>query len=125
MKTEMPKTICVQLAQNKEGIFLLQKFDIKNVFDGGCNYVVYSEYESLRRENEKLKAKLEKAKWQPIDTAPKDGTVIDIWTTNRGRIVNVAWTLDDFDGTYYWGCENGGVYEPTHWMLLPDEPEQL
>lgn len=60
--------------------------------------------------------------WQPIETAPKDGTVIDIWTTNRGRIVNVAYTLDDFDGTYYWGCENGGVYEPTHWMPLPDSP---
>lgn len=37
---------------------MLQKFDTKTVFEGGINYVLYSGYESLRRENEKLQAKL-------------------------------------------------------------------
>lgn len=78
--------------------------------------------------------------WQPIETAPKDGTALlvmrNIWPgTKTGR-------AEDCNGhnTYvagYWSSENEGRWmcymdqirdpecpiEPTHWMPLPQPPE--
>lgn len=71
--------------------------------------------------------------WQPIATAPKDGTRVDLWGRNLLRydkaglrIVNVAWgpVIDWFgherdDWQHGWGES----FEPTHWMPLPPAPE--
>lgn len=69
--------------------------------------------------------------WQPIETAPKDGTRIDIWDPSHGgqRIADAYW---------YGGQKRGGWHAPnqdydgmdglyakdgiTHWMPLPDAP---
>ncbi len=68
-------------------------------------------------------------KWQPIETAPKDGTVVILaddssvypqgwWRMRKGWVF-----LDtNVEGPDY---TNGWVkgYGPTHWMPLPDPPE--
>jgi len=71
--------------------------------------------------------------WQPIETAPKDGTKVDLWGINhlhyakRGeRIVNVTWgRVTDFLGNERldWRHYRGEGYQPTHWMPLPAPPE--
>lgn len=106
--------------------------------------------EALRRENEELKAKinalemskiaadtiidcqqivmdreqakLDKVKWQPIETAPKDGTSI---------LVTDGFDVCDayFRGGDWWQYQCGDDWystsiNPTHWMPLPDAPEQ-
>jgi hypothetical protein len=65
--------------------------------------------------------------WQPIETAPKDGTTIlgaDFCSfTNQWNISTVSW-----DGA--WSLVITGAYaeddkwNPTHWMPLPTPPEQ-
>ena len=67
--------------------------------------------------------------WQTIDTAPRDGTVIDLWVSNQ-RLANCFWLvfLDDDDA--HW-CQqyaempraNFQIDEiPTHWRPLPEPP---
>jgi hypothetical protein len=67
--------------------------------------------------------------WQPIETAPKNGTKILLY--GRGSVYkqwNVCFweTEDDITGqenSFWWGW-NWPEYEPpTHWMLLPEEPQ--
>ena len=65
--------------------------------------------------------------WQPIETAPKDGTRVLIYqpagmwrSCNRGARIDLA----------YWhqpgNAEKPGFWmptsRPTHWMPLPDPP---
>lgn len=56
-----------------------------------------------------------KSNWLPIETAPKDGTAIDIWT-EWGRKTDVYW-----DGTH-WKAGCAIFSNPTHWMPVPDAP---
>jgi hypothetical protein len=71
--------------------------------------------------------------WRPIDTAPKDGTRIDVWLSG-GRIPDVYWGLPRHDcgeaGAYCDSCPVGEGWcdaygyltedeQPTHWMPLP------
>ena len=69
----------------------------------------------------------EAAKWQPIETAPKDGSNIIL-----GNDVTVAvgkWARDDWRAMYF-VCEGtddfragaGLIYKPTHWQPLPKSP---
>jgi len=65
------------------------------------------------------------AQWLPISTAPRDGTVIDLWV-NEVRLTDYRWhqlTPDNgfFDPVY------GGplcVRTATHWMPIPSAPEK-
>lgn len=71
--------------------------------------------------------------WQPIETAPKDGTVIDLWI-NGARWTDCWWQvgnrLHPLDGWYSdaldcgdadWFCDD---QQPTHWMPLPAPPHE-
>jgi len=75
--------------------------------------------------------------WQPIDTAPKDGTdIIVMYMHINTQIVHAAfWSnyeegLDDPDiegwWTYVWTevgrTKMDGRYSPTHWIPLPPDP---
>ena len=79
--------------------------------------------------------------WQPIETAPKDGTGMDVLceligredefkhvrftdvSWNTGNLGGVGWfrVLDDGDWEY---LEAGDIpWRLTHWMPLPEPPE--
>ena len=89
----------------------------------------------------------EARKWQPIDSAPKDGTVVLLW---GGRL---DWYKDDLNEdekhlhnrpvTGWWGRQpdwstentiwrycsyDSGIYgeyeNPTHWMPIPTPPPE-
>ena len=70
------------------------------------------------------------ANWHSIDTAPMNGTKIDLWTidpwtNDSGRITNVWW-----DGAWFRKNDSGEVrqiktykWNITHWMPIPDKPK--
>jgi len=76
------------------------------------------------------------SEWQPIETAPKDGTWIIVfggitgddeedrsfavaqWSNLlNGGTTDPRWMFAWYDGGYY-----GQYYDPTHWMPLPPPP---
>ena len=64
--------------------------------------------------------------WQPIDTAPKDGTHILLYRSNEHCSISEAfWRQDVFKIAYEWGG-HGWSYpkedQPTHWMPMPSSP---
>ena len=67
--------------------------------------------------------------WQDIASAPKDGTVIDLWTYNGERWTDAFWhnglgiwamRWAGLKGAHGWIIPNG---QPTHWMPLPAPPK--
>lgn len=73
------------------------------------------------------------SEWQPIETAPKDGTNVDLWAKCwraqaddfvYQRFTDCWWTKgDSMTGRHeHWvGFESLSWY-PTHWMPLPPPP---
>ena len=63
--------------------------------------------------------------WQPIDTAPKDGTEILVYASFAGtRKPVIATWLRSYGA---WLLHNVGMaitLTPTHWMMLPEPPEE-
>ena len=86
--------------------------------------------------------------WQPIETAPRDGTPIQVKIPGHGSDNVVAWFDDLMDsdgqscGGWHWmedneppDCWTDGIcwasnaddvasVQPTHWMPLPPPPAQ-
>lgn len=70
--------------------------------------------------------------WQPIETAPKDGTQIILTKISNGFVEQIdvgGWEIspgrDDpggYDPPWQDWTSNYGIEEPTHWMLLPEPP---
>lgn len=71
--------------------------------------------------------------WQPIETAPKDGTPILLYKPNEKRMG--AYLLAGFWDVEWWACAGSKlVYfsrldqreygHPTHWQPLPEPPEE-
>lgn len=63
--------------------------------------------------------------WQPIETAPKDGTLVDLWLSSGDtkRITGCYWSESGLcwtDGDRYY---LKGRVQPTHWMPLPEPPK--
>ena len=54
--------------------------------------------------------------WQPIETAPRDGTHV-LLATPKGRIADGFWSLNY--KVWSWPYV---MVEPTHWMPLLDRP---
>lgn len=72
-------------------------------------------------------------RWQPIDTAPKDGSLLILWESyevepfiGRWNDFRSRWVAStahyDTDGN---ACVIDTVYSPavTHWMPIPKAPE--
>jgi hypothetical protein len=66
----------------------------------------------------KLIARQQEGGWQPIETAPRDGTWV-IGATDFG-VVPLRWGLSWNDQHWANGCV---VYRPTHWRPLPPSPD--
>ncbi len=74
------------------------------------------------------------SEWWDIETAPKDGTEIDLFGTRNGkphRFPDARWVQECFGGilldVFSWrhkGWDIYGEFEYTHWMPLPDPPVQ-
>jgi hypothetical protein len=68
-------------------------------------------------------------KWQPIETAPKDGTHILIWDAKgSSSVVEVYWEAFDEERGYWAFAEEllSDVFlvnaTPSNWMALPEPP---
>lgn len=77
-------------------------FEVRQLFDNSQTRKTFQEgfYRAwnLRESNQ----------WQPIATAPTDGTVIDLWHKDWGRVVDQNYKEGD---------------KFTHWMPLPGAPK--
>jgi hypothetical protein len=83
-----------------------------------------------------------KSEWQPIETAPKDGTAVLLWGgqyeddlngPRDNEIISYAhFVPDDFDegdpgrweelgGCYY----SSWIHNPTHWHPVPPPPPEV
>lgn len=74
--------------------------------------------------------------WQPIDTAPKDGTIVlvyGLWAgeiggkdKTPGRYIANWVPSSDYQG-YHWLVDGTDAYaawvKATHWMPLPEPPQ--
>lgn len=70
-------------------------------------------------------------KWQPIETAPKDGKVVLLWLRSPWSEPRIAWWYESWrnwqpQGAYPHPTEDDmsgiGSQVPTHWMPLPADP---
>lgn len=56
--------------------------------------------------------------WQPIETAPKGGSIL----AYQKSTVFIATYAEYHDGNPCWRDEEMFIAEPTHWMPLPEPP---
>ncbi len=77
------------------------------------------------------------SEWQPIETAPKDGTLVDLWVVPKkrwdtkllgiepGRATDMQWIngkwWTDYQNWLWRGSLNANR-EATHWVLSPAPP---
>ena len=69
----------------------LQRNDMDNIY----------EYEVMAERMEQLEAELNKLKWKPINTAPKDGTKI-LLMDKYGDVLSAWWYVCPKDGQGNW-----------------------
>ena len=79
---------------------------------------VASKQAAMHDQAERERDEAREPKWQPIETAPKDGTKIIVFES--GQIMQVAWG-GVFGDT--WQGFSFFVEYPTHWQPLPTPPE--
>jgi hypothetical protein len=66
--------------------------------------------------------------WQPIATAPKDGTIVDLWSPgDGGRLTNYRRVRLSKTNIFYEPVFSGFavVRDATHWMPLPEPPKDV
>ncbi|MGL4649948.1 MAG: hypothetical protein ACRC1H_11110 [Caldilineaceae bacterium] len=57
--------------------------------------------------------------WQPIATAPRDGTPVDLWHRQGFRIAEQWWDAED----QVWVSDTRSDEDFTHWMPPPAPPK--
>ena len=70
--------------------------------------------------------------WQPIETAPKDGTeIVGLrLRTKQARVCSWRDTRNYYHPVFgrcntdtWWMDDTGEIFDPTHWQPLPEPPE--
>jgi hypothetical protein len=64
--------------------------------------------------------------WQPIDTAPRDGTRVLVWWAYRLCADAAHWDAESDGGEwvgYFGDTGYASDSECTHWMPLPEPPK--
>lgn len=64
------------------------------------------------------------SEWQPIETAPKDGTEIIACQSGTPEVGLILWDADEacwLEPADEWSGPN---WLPTHWMPLPPSPKE-
>ena len=92
--------------------------------DPDCDYVC-GFYNGARWAEAAVRAKLGVAQWQPISTAPKDGTRVMVWMNDKYASNQHAFAKLWFyaDGRLGGGAEGySGDWSISHWMPLPPPP---
>jgi thioesterase domain-containing protein len=67
------------------------------------------------------------AAWQPIETAPKDGTVVLLHVTclSQPFTVTALYKRDDYWEGWVSSYEHEDVADPSHWQPLPAPPAAI
>jgi len=86
--------------------------------DRHADQTTLQELVRLRKVNEKYR-------WKPIDTAPKDGSVVLIFDPSREKWkINSAYWPNHWDKPCFLSAGQGVMLDKaTHWMELPEEPQ--
>ena len=68
--------------------------------------------------------------WYPIETAPLDGTKVDLWTEYGARAVDQSYSIHKWwngrpVGPLEWGPYDERPPEPTHWRPIPPPPDDV
>jgi hypothetical protein len=67
--------------------------------------------------------------WQPIETAPRDGTPILAWGTlhavgwNDGEAPSIQIAVYGYANCDCWYAPAMGGWKPSRWMPIPDPPK--
>jgi hypothetical protein len=61
--------------------------------------------------------------WQPIETAPKDGSDILLYEVPAGK-THIGYFSPVTDMSKKWGNHYGYGFDPSHWMPLPEPPKE-
>jgi len=87
--------------------------------DGMNAYVIFG---MLVDEYEKTRSDLahRPASWQPIETAPRDGTSVLVFCDNQFKIGH--WSIIGKGWRYSFILQDRNALNPTHWMPLPAPP---
>ena len=62
-------------------------------------------------------------RWRPIETAPRDGTRILVWTSAGAEIVSANDAHDPGAAVWDWLAVDCVRVVATHWQPLPTPPE--
>lgn len=79
--------------------------------------------EDKRKPIERRGANVAPPGWSTLDTAPRDGTPIDLWHKNGFRVTSTWWGKEDGYWMYADGVVVGNDASFTHWMPVPNGPD--
>lgn len=113
---------------SKELVARLRGPVIAALFDGKP-----SDWQEAEAEIKAAADLIEHQSWQPIETAPRDGTRILIWFVHSNAKFSDDPVGHGWEAAHeaHWIDHNGGGWtwhglagSPTHWMPLPESPTQ-
>lgn len=88
---------------------------------------------AAHKDRDELLTMIGEREWQPIETAPKDGTIHirGLWVTVKGvkakefqQFIGFIDEDGDFKDMVYFDDFGWAAKDYTHWMPLPEPPEQ-
>ena len=118
-----------EIMANAAKVDIGQQFNAEQLHDHETDWVATGGTIDLSRTMQTAITALEQAgyqidskdKWQPIETAPKDGTRILVWDDDT--IETAYWAIFRSRWEHAWDGAELGAFEITHWMPLPEPPQ--